>query len=113
MSVLTTLLFYWLGTQSSHLWVITPAKLLELPLTRSEQIDVAVKAYRQSFLEPRDPLEAGTSDGKKLYDALIAPAESLIPKNSRVVVLPDGSLNSLNFETLIATHRNPITGLKT
>jgi CHAT domain-containing protein len=102
-----TLLFYWLGTQSSYVWVISPTKLQELPLTRSEQVDVAVKSYRQSFLEPHDPLEAGNSDGKKLYDVLIAPAEKLIPKNSRVVVLPDGSLNSLNFETLIVSQPQP------
>jgi CHAT domain-containing protein len=76
-------------------------------LPASAAIDSSVKSYRQSFLEPRDPLEAGNSDGKKLYDALIAPAEKLIPKNSRVVVLPDGSLNSLNFETLIVSQPQP------
>ena len=91
------LLFYWLGQQGSYLWVITPTKVAELPFTRSDEIDAAVKAYRQSFLDPRDPLEAGNADGKKLYTALIAPAEKLIPKNSRVVILPDG--DSLTFET--------------
>jgi CHAT domain-containing protein len=101
------LLFYWLGQQGSYLWVITPTKVAELPFTRSDEIDAAVKAYRQSFLDPRDPLEAGNADGKKLYTALIAPAEKLIPKNSRVVILPDGSLNSLNFETLIVSGSKP------
>jgi CHAT domain-containing protein/Flp pilus assembly protein TadD len=102
-----TLLFYWLGQQSSYLWVITPTKVAELPLTGSDEIDAAVKAYRQSFPEPRDPLETGNVHGKKLYTALIGPAEKLIPKNSRVVVLPDGSLNSLNFETLIVAGSKP------
>jgi CHAT domain-containing protein len=46
-----------------------------ITLPASADIGAAVKSYRQSFLEPRDPLEAGNSDGKKLYDALIAPAE--------------------------------------
>jgi CHAT domain-containing protein/Flp pilus assembly protein TadD len=101
------LLFYWLGQQGSYLWVITPTKVAELPFTGSDEIDAAVKAYRQSFLDPRDPLEAGNADGKKLYTALIAPAEKLIPKNSRVVILPDGSLNSLNFETLIVSGSKP------
>jgi CHAT domain-containing protein len=98
-----TLLFYWLGEQRSYLWVITPAKTSLITLPRSAEIDTAVKSYRQSFLDARDPLEAGNADGKKLYATLIQPVEKIIPKNSRVVILPDGSLNSLNFETLIVS----------
>lgn len=100
-------LFYWLGEKHSYLWIITPANASVVSLPASTEIDAAVKAYRQSFLDPRDPLEAGNADGKKLYTALIAPAEKLIPKNSRVVILPDGSLNSLNFETLIVSGSKP------
>ena len=103
----STLLFYWLGEGRSYLWVITSAKTSTISLPASAAIDSAVKSYRQSFLEPRDPLEVGNSEGKRLYDALIAPVEKLIPKNSRVVVLPDGSLNSLNFETLIVSQPQP------
>ena len=55
----------------------------------------------------RDPLEAGNLAGKKLYAQLIQPAEQWLPKNSRVVVLPDGSLNTLNLETLIVSGRKP------
>jgi CHAT domain-containing protein len=98
-----TLLFYWLGQERSYLWAIASTKTSLITLTPSAEIDAAVKAYRQSFLDPRDPLEAGNGDGKKLYATLIQPTEKLIPKNSRVVVLPDGSLNSLNFETLIVS----------
>jgi len=96
-----TLLFYWLGEQRSHLWVITPEKVTLLPLPGRAEIDAAVVSYLEAFPEPRDPLEAGNADGKKLYETLIAPAEKLIPKDSRVVILPDSKLTSLNFETLI------------
>jgi CHAT domain-containing protein/Tfp pilus assembly protein PilF len=102
-----TLLFYRLGDSRSYLWVITPAKTSLITLPGGTGIDGAVKSYRQSFLDPRDPLEAGNPDGKKLYSLLVAPAEKLIPRNSRVVILPDGSLNSLNFETLIVPGPQP------
>src|SRR2546429_280005 len=69
--------------------------------------DANVKSYLDSFTFPRDPLEAGNTDGKKLYATLIEPAERLIPKNSRVIILPDGKLNSLNFETLIVPGEKP------
>ncbi len=102
-----TLFFYWLGEPCSRLWVITPASVSLLPLPGSAEIDSTVKAYLASFTGPRDPLEAGNADGKKLYTTLIQPAEKLIPNNSRVIVLPDGSLNSLNFETLIVPGPKP------
>jgi hypothetical protein len=102
-----TLLFYWLGEQRSHLWVITPAKVSLLPLPGRAEIDSRVMSYLGAFPGPRDPLEAGNADGKKLYETLIEPAEKLIPKNSRVIVLPDSKLNSLNFETLIVPGEKP------
>ncbi len=102
-----TLLFYWLGEQRSHLWVITPTKVSLLPLPGRSEIDALVKSYLDVFPEPRDPLETSNADGKKLYEILIEPAEKLIPKNSRVIILPDGGLTSLNFETLIAPGGKP------
>jgi CHAT domain-containing protein len=102
-----TLLFYWLGESRSYLWVITSRKTSLIMLPGGADIDATVKSYRQSFLAPRDPVEAENADGKKLYSVLIAPAEKLIPSNSRVVILPDGSLNSLNFETLIVPGPQP------
>jgi CHAT domain-containing protein/Flp pilus assembly protein TadD len=97
-----TLLFYWLGEQRSWLWVITPAETSLISLPPSTEIDAPVRSYRQAFLDPRDPLEAGNAEGKKLYELLVQPAAKFIRKDSRAVILPDGSLNSLNFESLIA-----------
>jgi len=102
-----TLLFYWLGEQSSHLWVITPGKVSLLPLPGREEIDSTVKSYLSVFPGPRDPLEAGNADGKKLYTTLIAPVARRIPKDSRVIILPDSELNTLNFETLIVPGEKP------
>jgi CHAT domain-containing protein len=88
--------------------VITPAEIIARPLLNSDQIDAAVKGYRQTLvLDPRDPLDTQNADGKKLYATLIEPVQELIPRNSRVVILPDGSLNSLNFETLIVPGSKP------
>lgn len=102
-----TLLFYWLGEQRSRLWVITAARVFLLPLPGRAEIDSGVKSYLEAFPDPRDPLETSNADGKKLYETLIRPAEKLIPKNSRVILLPDGELNSLNCETLIVPGEKP------
>ncbi len=102
------LLFYWLGEEHSYLWVITPTKTAYFALPPSSEIDRLVKAYREAIANSIDVL--ATDDrltGQKLYATLIAPAQKLIPANSRVILLPDGSLYGLNFETLIAPESKP------
>jgi CHAT domain-containing protein len=101
------LLFYWLGEKQSHLWVVTHAKTTHLTLPAADQIDPLVKSYREELQGTRDPLETANPEGRKLYEVLIEPAKKLLPKNSRVILLPDGSLYGLNFETLIVPDPKP------
>jgi len=102
-----TLLFYWLGEKQSHLWVITPTKTTHVALPAADEIDPLVKSYRDALLRSRDPLEAANSDGQRLYATLVEPARKLIPKDSPIILLPDGSLYGLNFETLIVPDPKP------
>ena len=103
----STMLYYWLGSQKSWLWVITPSRISLLPLPPGPQIEALVRSYRESFILPADPVEADDSDGKQLYAILIQPAAKLLPADPRVVILPDGALNTLNFESLIVTDPKP------
>ena len=102
-----TLLFYWLGQQRSYLWVVTPEKVSLLSIPPGPDLNALAQSYRLSFLDPRDPLDSLAGDGQKLYDVLIRPAQPLIPRNSRVIVFPDGQLNGLNFDTLIVNEPVP------
>jgi len=102
-----TLLFYWLGQHRSYLWVISPDKVSLLSIPPGPDLNALAQSYRLSFLDPRDPLDSLAGDGQKLYDALVRPAQSIIPRNSRVIVFPDGRLNSLNFDTLIVNEPVP------
>ena len=103
----STLLYYWLGVTHSYLWVIAPAKTVYFALPPENEIDPLVKSYREALLGTRDPLESANPDGQKLYSMLIAPAKNLIPPHSKVIILPDGSLYGLNFETLIVPGPKP------
>jgi CHAT domain-containing protein len=102
-----TMLFYWMGEKQSHLWAVTPAKTTHLTLPAANQIDPLVKSYQEALLGVRDPLEMGDTAGQKLYSMLVEPAKSAISQGSRVVLLPDGSLYGLNFETLIVPGPKP------
>ena len=96
-----TLLFYWLGEKQSYLWAtdLTATHLFTLP-PRSD-IEAAVQRYRSALNGPQNVLESGGEDGRALYQLLIAPAQSMLQPNEKVYVFPDGTLNNLNFETLI------------
>ena len=96
-----TLLIYWLGQNHSYLWVATPAKLSYFPLPPKSQIDPVVKTYRQSILDGRDVLGANDQAGQQLFRMLVAPAQTLIPHDSRAILFPAESLYGLNFESLI------------
>jgi len=97
-----TILFYWLGRDCSYLWAVTANQVKLYPLPPAAELDAAVQRYRQALLGWQDVLQTANPDGRYLYDVLVAPIKQWIAPNSRVIVITDGSLDSLNFETLLA-----------
>jgi len=96
-----TLLFYWLGLRQSYLWAITPEKIVCLLLPPQEEIDSRIERYIKTMPNLPDPLEADNRDGQTLYKLLVAPASNLIRPKLPVMILADGTLSKLNFETLL------------
>ena len=101
------ILFYWLGEKQSYLWAITPQKASLFKLSPGAEIDAAVALYREALAGPQDVLASADRDGQSLYRTLIAPAQALLKKDAKVFVIPDGSLNNLNFETLLVPEAKP------
>ena len=97
-----TLLFYLLCPHQSYLWAITPAKVAVFPLPAQQQIAVRIDRYRKALLDLDDPIRDGNEDGEALYKLLVAPAAKMIRPGAPVVILADGPLTQLNFETLLA-----------
>lgn len=96
-----TLLFYWLGEKHSYLWAVTNSSVSLFTLPSASEIESALRSYREVLLGPRDVLEASSAQGIQLYDILVAPAQKVIARDSRVIILPDAGLYGLNFETLL------------
>ncbi|MGA3081175.1 MAG: CHAT domain-containing protein [Terracidiphilus sp.] len=105
-----TLLFYWLGTEHAYLWAITPAKITLIPLPAQAEIVARTARYRKALLDAEDPLEARNEDGQALYRLLVAPVAKLIRRNAPVMILADGVLSQLNFETLLVPGPSPEAG---
>jgi len=102
-----TILFYWLGEKQSYLWAITAQKTKLFPLPAKSEIETKVQRYRRALSEQQEFLPAANEDAQTLYSTLVAPAKDLLPKNAKVFIIPDGELNTLNFETLLVPGPSP------
>jgi CHAT domain-containing protein len=91
---------YWLGKKRSFLWAVTPGGIALHELPPEGQIEPLVAGYRSFIENLRDPLHSEYSAGRKLSEAILAPVRPLLGSAARVVLVPDRSLYSLNFETL-------------
>jgi CHAT domain-containing protein len=101
------ILFYWLGERQSYLWTITPQKTTIFTLPPKSEIEPLAKRYRKALAEQQEFLQRASDDGLALYHTLVEPAADLLPRNAKVFIIPDGSLNTLNFETLLVPGSTP------
>lgn len=87
--------FLWVTTGSgSKLFTLPPKSLLE---NRIKQLNFSISQERDILKEPEI--------SRFLYDQLVGQAADLIPAGANVIVIPDGALADLNFETLIPPER--------
>ena len=96
-----TIFFYWLGERTSFLWVIAKERAQLFQLPSAATIESAIERHNKALSSPQGILESANEDSSSLYRMLIAPAADLVRANPDVIVIPDGKLNSLNFETLL------------
>ena len=87
----SVILFYSLGPAKSWLWVVTAHHTHLLPLPGQSTIEVQVQSYQNAILKSSDPLRDANPAAQMLYDTLVGPAASMIPKGSKVVIIPDGA----------------------
>jgi CHAT domain-containing protein len=96
-----TILFYALGPERSYLWAVTANRTDLFVLPKKQEIESRVQNYQKAILKSSDALREANADGRYLYDTIVSPAASMITNGAKVFVIPDGGLNSLNFETLL------------
>ena len=94
------LLSYWLAPGRSHLWVVTGDATREFPLPGSADIQKLVRAERDAIEGAVADTLAPESPGDRLFKLLVSPALPWVPPGSSVVIVADGALHELNFETL-------------
>jgi CHAT domain-containing protein/tetratricopeptide (TPR) repeat protein len=94
-------LSYWLTPAKAYVWVITGSGIRCVELPPASDIEAFVRAHRSAIANVlADPLKADDSAGARLYRLIVAPAVAGLPANTRIVIVPDGALHAVNFETL-------------
>jgi CHAT domain-containing protein len=97
----SVLLTYWLTPAKSYLFVVSPTGGGHVELPPAGEIEALVRRHREAVASAiADPLGARDTPGDALYRALIAPAARWLTPGAHVVIVPDGALHGLNFETL-------------
>lgn len=98
----TVLLSYWLGPQRSYAWTIDGKAIRLHTLPAEAELERLIRQHQETIHEAlADPL-APEGAGEKLRTLLIEPILGSVRPGSGVVIVPDGALHGLNFETLPA-----------
>jgi CHAT domain-containing protein/Tfp pilus assembly protein PilF len=95
---------YWLSPTRSYLWIVDGRSIRLHTLPKMSEIEPFVREHHAAIHNAlADPLAAGGA-GDRLTEILIEPLQSAVRAGGSIVIVPDGPLHGLNFETL------PVTG---
>lgn len=98
------LLEFVLLPSGSYCFVLTPSSLRLVRLPRQTDIEPLVVAFRRGVQAGRVDLES--PERTALHRAIIEPLNLPAGSADEIVVVPDGVLNSIPFERLVATEAN-------
>ena len=104
----TVLVEFLLGEKRSLVWAVSKDKVSVGVLPRRKEIEEEVSAFRKALTEKtssltlRESLSEIGRRGQKLYASLLGPVESAITADRTLIIIPDGVLGYLPFETLVA-----------
>lgn len=100
-SARTVILAYWLAPKRSSVWAIASGKCARFDLPADTEIAELVRKYTNVIVNDGDPLARNDPSAMALYRAVLAPVHKLIPPGAEAIIVPDGALHQLNFETLL------------
>jgi CHAT domain-containing protein/tetratricopeptide (TPR) repeat protein len=104
----TALVEYLLGDERSYLICVTKNSFHLLPLPSAQGIQDSLAAYLSFLEDPSIPASKGLPAARRLYTDLFLPAEGFIPASvDHLIIVPDGSLFRLPFETLVSQGTGP------
>jgi len=107
----TAILEYFLGDSQSFLFSMTKKELAIFPLPPRNEIEKSINAYTKLLSDPPRGKWKGLLAAKRLSQDLLFSALETLPESiERLVIIPDGLLYYLPFETLALFPRDQSSG---
>jgi CHAT domain-containing protein len=98
----SSLLSFWFAPNRSFAWLISANGVRRFNLPPAGEVEALVTRYRAVVEHSlTDPIAAKDASGASLWNKLLAEIAPQIPKDSRLIVIPDGPLHRVNLETMI------------
>jgi CHAT domain-containing protein/Tfp pilus assembly protein PilF len=102
------LIFYWTAPRRSFVWAVTAEDVVMRVLPSDSEIRARVEAHQARIQRSRDLLvDDVNGPAQWLHRQLVGPIQDLVPPGTRLLLVPDGPLHHLNFETLIVSDDRP------
>src|SRR5262249_43416739 len=95
-----TFLAYWIGPGRSYLWLISGKQFAAYSLPAEGEITELVERHQSSLEHAGSPRMGANSAGAKLFQCLLAQYSGVLQAGAKYLIVPDGPLYALNFETL-------------
>jgi CHAT domain-containing protein/Tfp pilus assembly protein PilF len=95
-----TFLAYWIGPERSYLWAISAKQFAAYQLPPEHEITDLVERQQSSFEHGGTPRMDANSAGARLFQCLLAQHPGVLKPGDKYLIVPDGPLYALNFETL-------------
>jgi len=113
----TALIEFLVGEKRSLVWVVTKSKITTAVLPARKDIEEQVAAYRKVLTERASALTLHRSLsqvsrlGANLYGSLFQPIEAAAGTSQTLIIVPDGALDYLPFEALVAGSAHGMAGV--
>jgi CHAT domain-containing protein/Tfp pilus assembly protein PilF len=109
----SALVEYLLGDERSYLICVTKNSFHLVALPSAQSVQDSLAAYLSFLEEPSIPASKGLQAALRLYKELLLPAEGFIPASiDHLIIVPDGILFRLPFETLALPGAGPSSTAK-
>jgi CHAT domain-containing protein/tetratricopeptide (TPR) repeat protein len=104
---MAVILVYCLRPGNSYLWAVAPDHTDFQRLPGKETLAPLIERYQRAVLASQDLLVQQKETGYRLYHDLVEPARLTLAHRRKIYIIADGDLERLNFETLIASEKQP------
>lgn len=103
----TLLIEYLVGNKASYAFCVSRKGILTAVLPRAEELSPVVERYLKLVRLEEEGAFSGFRGGHRLYEILLEPFAVEIERARRVIIVPDGALFDLPFETLVKEGERP------